>query len=219
MFRSVLKCGKIDPLPCKFSSSFSNGSSPEMYGKAKVNSFMDDTTHSQDNAMKSEGMRKTVHDVCQVLDTGPWGPSLEDALDTFGEMPQPELVVGVIRRLKDVKVALQYFRWVERKTEQLHCPEVYDAILMLMARTRNLDYLEQILEEMNMAGFGPSNNTCIELVASSVKSQKLREAFGVSETMRKFKFRSAYSAYTTLIGALSAAHEADLMLTLLHQMQ
>ncbi|KAG4952888.1 Pentatricopeptide repeat-containing protein [Glycine max] len=180
---------------------------------------MDDASHSQDNAFKSEGMRKTVHDVCRVLDTYPWGPALEDAFNTFDEMPQPELVVGVIRRLNDVRVALHYFRWVERKTEQPHCPEAYNALLMLMARTRNLEYLEQILEEMSMAGFGPSNNTCIEMVASFVKLRKLGEAFGVIETMRKFKLRPAYSAYTTLIGSLSAAHEADPMLTLLRQMQ
>uniref|UniRef100_I1M6I0 Pentacotripeptide-repeat region of PRORP domain-containing protein n=2 Tax=Glycine subgen. Soja TaxID=1462606 RepID=I1M6I0_SOYBN len=180
---------------------------------------MDDASHSQDNAFKSEGMRKTVHDVCRVLDTYPWGPALEDAFNTFDEMPQPELVVGVIWRLNDVRVALHYFRWVERKTEQPHCPEAYNALLMLMARTRNLEYLEQILEEMSMAGFGPSNNTCIEMVASFVKLRKLGEAFGVIETMRKFKLRPAYSAYTTLIGSLSAAHEADPMLTLLRQMQ
>ncbi|KAJ0052260.1 hypothetical protein Pint_01175 [Pistacia integerrima] len=37
--------------------------------------------------------------------------------------------------------------------------------------------------------------------------------------MRKFKFRPAFSAYTTLIGALSAVHESDLMFALFHQMQ
>ncbi|KAJ0111813.1 hypothetical protein Patl1_01211 [Pistacia atlantica] len=37
--------------------------------------------------------------------------------------------------------------------------------------------------------------------------------------MRKFKFRLAFSAYTTLIGALSAVHESDLMLPLFHQME
>ncbi|PNX59329.1 pentatricopeptide repeat-containing protein, partial [Trifolium pratense] len=134
-------------------------------------------------------------------------------------MSQPEVIVGVMKRLKDVNVAFQYFRWVEGKTEEGNCAEVYNAFLMVMARTRNLEYLEQILEEMSVAGFGISNHVCIELVTSFIRSHKLKEAFGVIETMRKFKFRPAFSAYTTLIGALSEANIPDPMLTLFHQMQ
>ena len=88
-----------------------------------------------------------------------------------------------------------------------------------MARNKKFDCLEQVLGEMSVAGFGPSNNTCIELVVICVKSQKLREAFDIIQTMRKFKFRPAFSAYTTVIGALSTVFESDLMLTLFHQMQ
>ncbi|GAU28351.1 hypothetical protein TSUD_256790 [Trifolium subterraneum] len=83
---------------------------------------------------------------------------LVDALNSFDEMSQPEVIVGVMKRLKDVNVAFQYFRWVEGKTEQGNCAEVYNAFLMVMARTRNLEYLEQILEEMSLAGFGISNH-------------------------------------------------------------
>lgn len=57
----------------------------------KVNPFVDDT--HQDNSTKFEGVGKTVHDVCRVLDTGPWGPAIEDALNLFDEMPQSEIVV------------------------------------------------------------------------------------------------------------------------------
>ncbi|CAJ2633787.1 unnamed protein product [Trifolium pratense] len=219
-FRFFLKCNKIDPLSKRFSSSFSNGSSfssSETDWNGKVKPFMDDGC--QENAAKIDGMRKTVYDVCGVLENGSWGPAIEDALNSFDEMSQPEVIVGVMKRLKDVNVAFQYFRWVEGKTEQGNCAEVYNSFLMVMARTRNLEYLEQILEEMSVAGFGISNHVCIELVTSFVRSHKLKEAFGVNETMRKFNFRPAFSAYTTLIGALSEANIPDPMLTLFHQMQ
>ncbi|KAE8717703.1 3-isopropylmalate dehydratase large subunit [Hibiscus syriacus] len=102
-----------------------------------------------------EGVKKEVDDVCGILDSGPWGPAIENALSSLNKKAQPGLVIGV-------------------------------------------------LGEMRVAGFGPSSNTCIELVVSCVKSQKLREAFDIIQTLRRFKFRPPFSAYTTLIGALSA---------------
>lgn len=42
---------------------------------------------------------------------------------------------------------------------------------------------------------------------------------GLLFVMRKFKCRTAFSAYGALIGALSAVHESDLTLALFHQMQ
>ncbi|KAF7816865.1 pentatricopeptide repeat-containing protein [Senna tora] len=216
-YRYVLRCRQFDPLFKRFSSSTNGPSSDELMGR--VVPLVDGS--NQNSSRNLINVRQTVDDVCRVLENNPWGPVIENAPSVFVEKPQLEIVVGVLRRLKDVKKALQYFRWVEGKTEQAHCPEAYNSLLMVMARSRNFDYLEQILEEMSIAGFGPSNNTCIELVATCIKSQKLREAYGLIETMRKLKFRPAFSAYTTLIGALSASHsrESDLMLSLFHQMQ
>ena len=197
-------------------SSFSDGPSSDLYQKSVP--FVGKSS-IQENPSRIDGMRKEVDDVCCILESGPWGPSIENALSVLNEKPQPGLVIGVLRKLKDVNLAINYFRWTERKTDQAHCPEAYNSLLMVMARNKKFDCLEQILGEMSVAGFGPSNNTCIELVVSCVKSQKLREAFDIIQTMRKFKFRPAFSAYTTLIGALSAVFESDLMRTLFHQMQ
>ncbi|KAL7181247.1 hypothetical protein ACSBR1_040175 [Camellia fascicularis] len=148
-----------------------------------------------------------------------WGPFLEKALHVLDEMPQTELVIGVLKRLKDFDPAMSYFRFVETKTNKAHCLEAYNSLLMVMGRSKKFNCLDQILEEMSVSRFGPSNSTCFDLVVSCVKSHKLREAFGFIESMRKFKFRPAFSAYTTLIGALSAVPEPNLMLTLFHQMQ
>ncbi|KAJ7955105.1 putative Pentatricopeptide repeat-containing protein [Quillaja saponaria] len=199
------KCLQIYTLSKKF-SSLSNGPSSKLHGK--VVPIVD--WGNQEESRKVEGVRQLVDNVCHVLESGHWGPALENALSKFVEKPQPELVFGVLRRLKDAKLAIQYFRWVERKAAEAHCPESYDSLLMVMARSRNFDCLEQILEEMSFAGFGLSNRTSVELIASCVKSQKQRDAFDIIQTMRKFKFRPAFTAYSTLIGALSAVHESGL---------
>ncbi|KAF5961021.1 hypothetical protein HYC85_002230 [Camellia sinensis] len=154
-----------------------------------------------------------------ILEGCSWGPSLENALHVFDEMPQTELVIGVLKRLKDFDLAMSYFRFVETKTNKAHCPEAYNSLLMVMGRSKKFDCLDQILEEMSLSGFGPSNSTCFDLVVSCAKSHKLREAFGFIESMRKFKFCPAFLAYTIMIGALFAVPELDLMLTLFHQMQ
>ncbi|CAL5368539.1 unnamed protein product [Camellia sinensis] len=117
----------------------------------------------------------------------------------FDEMPQTELVIGVLKRLKDFDLTMSYFRFVETKTNKAHCPEAYNLLLMVMDKSKKFDCLDQILEEMSLSGFGPSNSTCFDLAVSCVKSHKLREVFGLIESMRKFKFRPVFSAYTTLI--------------------
>ncbi|KAK8709844.1 hypothetical protein V6N13_060845 [Hibiscus sabdariffa] len=202
---------------CKNLSSFSDTPSSELYKKSVA--FEGRVNSIQQNPGRIQGVKNEVDDVCCILESGPWGPAIENALSLHNEKPQPGLVIGVLRKLKDANLAINYFRWTERKTDQAHCPEAYNSLLTVMARNKKFDCLEQVLGEMSVAGFGLSNNACMELVVSCVKSQKLREAFDIIQMMRMFKFRPAFSAYTTLIGALSAVFESDLMLTLFHQMQ
>ncbi|XP_059654624.1 pentatricopeptide repeat-containing protein At3g06920-like [Cornus florida] len=213
LIHSKRKCHCISAFCKKFSSSGNWTSDLDGRALSSVEGA------NQENLKTSEGIRKRVDDVCKILESCPWGPYLEKTLSTFDEIPQTDLVIRVLKRLKNVDQAVNYFRWAERKTNQAHCPEAYNSLLMVMCRGKKLYCLEQILEEMSLAGFGPSNSTCIELVVSCVKSQKMREAFDFIQSMRKLKFRPAFSAYTTLIGALSAVHEPDLMLVLFHQMQ
>nr|GMD76197.1 pentatricopeptide repeat-containing protein At3g06920 [Ipomoea batatas] len=143
-------------------------------------------------------VRQGVDSICKILESGPWKPSLENALSDNGEKHDTEVVIRVLRKLKDAKIAIDYFRWVERKTSQTHCPEAYNSLLMAMARSKNFEYLEQIFEEMSIAGFGPSSSTCIELVTACVKRRKLKEAFDLIQTMRKFKFRPAFFQHIQL---------------------
>ncbi|KAL7262038.1 hypothetical protein ACSBR1_000426 [Camellia fascicularis] len=208
----------------KFSLAFSHG---DKFSSSSNNRPFDQNSRpitsmevgSQESLRKSEWVRQGIDSVCQILEGCSWGPSLENPLHVFDEMPQTELVIRVLKRLKDFDLAMSYFRFVETKTNKAHCLEAYNSFLMVMGRSKKFDCLDQILEKMRLSGFGPSNNTCFDLVVSCVKSHKLREAFGFIESMRKFKFRPAFLAYTTLIGALSAVPEPDLMLTLFHQMQ
>lgn len=215
LFRFDSMCRHVVTNSRKLASMSNGPHSSDSVGK--FSSFMEG--NHQKNQRKIGSIRQGVDDVCRILESGPWGPAVESALSMLDESPQPEFIIGVLRRLKDAKQAVNYFRWAGKKTDQALCPEAYNSLLMVMAKTRKYDYLEQILGEMSIAGFGPSNNTCIELILNCVKSRKLREAFDLIQCMRKFKFRPAFSAYTALIGALSEVHESDLMLTLFHQMQ
>ncbi|KAL5707514.1 hypothetical protein ACHQM5_018409 [Ranunculus cassubicifolius] len=164
------------------------------------------------------GMVPGVDDVCRVL-SGPWGPDLEKELSSLHEEPQVELVNGVLRMLKDVNLAMNYFRWVEKNSGKAHSSVAYDVLLKMMARSKKFYGFEQIWEEMSIAGYELSDNTCIQLVASCANSGWLKEAFGLIEAMRKFKFRPAFSAYTTLIGSFAGAREPGPSLNLFHQMQ
>jgi hypothetical protein len=94
-------------------ASFSNGPPSDSGGK----SHLCNEGVNQENSRNFDGVRRGVDDVCHVLESGSWGPSLENSLSMFNEKPQPELVIGVLRRLKDVNQAVNYFRWVERKSD------------------------------------------------------------------------------------------------------
>ncbi|KAF5939280.1 hypothetical protein HYC85_023539, partial [Camellia sinensis] len=223
-FKSSFREGTIFHHCHKFSLAFSHG---DKFSSSSNNRPFDQNSRpissmevgSQESLQKSKWVRQGIDSVCQILEGCSWGPSLENALDVFDEMPQTELVIGVLKRLKDFDLATSYFRFVETKTNKAHLPKAYNLLLLVMGRSKKFDCLDQILEEMSLSGFGPSNSTCFDLVVNCVKSHKLREAFGFIESMRKFKFCPAFSAYTTLIGALSVVPEPDLMLTLFHQMQ
>ncbi|CDP09647.1 unnamed protein product [Coffea canephora] len=213
MFQSASRCFRViasyRSLP--FSS---NGPCNQDGGSASFGNGV-----NQEYLGKSEGIWQEADRVCQILESGSWGPSVENALSMYDEKRHSELVIGVLRRLKDVQQALNYFRWVEKKTDEAHCPEAYNMLLMVIVKSKRFDHVEQILEEMGLAGYGPSNSTCIQLIDSYVKTRKLRGAFDCIQTMRKLKFRPAFSAYTTLIGALCTVNEPDLMRALFLQMQ
>ncbi|KAK9088395.1 hypothetical protein Scep_027477 [Stephania cephalantha] len=166
-----------------------------------------------------ECAKASVDDVCGILNSGPWKPDLENMLSLRDYDLEQDSVVEVLKRVKNFDSAMNYFRWVERKNEKVHSLEAYSVLLILMAKTKNFSCLEQIVEEMSVTGLGFSNNTCIELVTICVNSRMLREAFSLMQVLRKFKYRPAFSAYTTLIGAFAGTSEPNFALTLFHQMQ
>lgn len=88
---------------------------------------------------KHEILRRGIENVCRILGSGPWGPPLESALTSCVDKPEPDLVIGVLRRMKDVDLAVSYFRWVEKSRNRVNPPETYHSLLMLMARCRKFD--------------------------------------------------------------------------------
>lgn len=174
-------------------SSFPNGPSSELDRKFVSSVGGVDC----DNSRKVEGVRQVVDGVCHVLEGGPWGPALENALSALDEKPQSDLVIGVLRRLKDVSLAINYFRWCEKQTDQPHCPEVYNSLLMVMARSKNFNSLEQVLEEMSIAGIANFNDLCLP---SSVP--KLNLSWTFLPLLIFFKFCSCLNPRCEILGFL-----------------
>ncbi|KAG0474140.1 hypothetical protein HPP92_015997 [Vanilla planifolia] len=161
----------------------------------------------------------SVDEICRILDNIPLGTESEDALSAVVPKPSAELVIGVLRRVRSFRAAMDYFRWSEKVIGEPHRVEVYNSLLLSMANHKSFESVEKVFQEMSLLGFGPSPNACLELVTNLVKSGKVKEGVDLIEKMRKFSFRPAFSAYTTLIGALAYAHEKDLALGLFNQMQ
>lgn len=143
--------------------------------------------YNDEKKVKLGNIKERVFSICEILRSRSWSHSLENALSITDKKSQTDLVIGVLRKLKDVNQAVNFFRWVEKRYDQVHCPEAYNSLLQLMARSENLDFVDQILHEMSVAGFGPSNLSSIELVLSCIKSGKLQEAFDFLQTMRKYR--------------------------------
>lgn len=186
IFRSDIKHWNIDTLHREF-SSLHNGSSS---GADSNSSPVSDTTNQACTRIKD--VRPVVDEVCRILGSGYWGHDIEDGLSSLDQIHQPELVNGVLKRLENVKLAMNYFRWVEKKTGQVHNGGAYDALLMVMARNKGFGDMEQILEEMSLAGCDLSNDSCIELVTTFINSRLFREAFNLIQIMPKYGYRSAF---------------------------
>ncbi|RZC80778.1 hypothetical protein C5167_043367 [Papaver somniferum] len=106
-------------------SSLHNGSSS---GADSNSSPVSDTTNQACTRIKD--VRPVVDEVCRILGSGYWGHDIEDGLSSLDQIHQPELVNGVLKRLENVKLAMNYFRWVEKKTGQVHNGGAYEALLM-----------------------------------------------------------------------------------------
>uniref|UniRef100_A0A6V7QRN2 Uncharacterized protein n=1 Tax=Ananas comosus var. bracteatus TaxID=296719 RepID=A0A6V7QRN2_ANACO len=99
---------RIAPIFAPFNRNFSSDKPLEPIGNPK------------------EGLRAIVDELCGVLDRagggGAWGPKLEQALASIHPKPSPEIVVPVLRRLKDPILAVGFFRWAETIIGEPHGP-------------------------------------------------------------------------------------------------
>ncbi|CAL5325415.1 unnamed protein product [Camellia sinensis] len=153
----------------------------------------------------------------------------------FDEMPQTELVIGVLKRLKDFDLTMSYFRFVETKTNKAHCPEAYNLLLMMQelgyevnvqlfttlirvfAKEGRVDAAISLLDEMKSACFDADivlYNVCIDCFG---KAGKVDMAWKFFHEMKVNGFMPDDVTYTSMIGVLWKANRLNEAVELFEQ--
>ncbi|KAK6138927.1 hypothetical protein DH2020_027342 [Rehmannia glutinosa] len=175
------------------------------------------------NLRRYEIVRREVENVCRILGSGPWGPSLEKALSSCDDKPQVDVVIGVLRRMKDVDLAINYFRWVERVTNQVNSPQTYDSLLMLMARcamsvVHKSDYPDLMLSlfhQMQELGY----EVTVHLFTTLIRVGKVDMAWKFFHEIKSHGLKPDDVSYTSMIGVLCKASKMAEVVELFEQME
>lgn len=116
-----------------------------------------------DNNSQQEIKGYEFNQICNILHKDTWGSDVEEALERINSKSHLGFVVDVLKRQKNVDMALNYFRWVQKQNCNQHSQEAYDALLIFLANSKHYDNLQEIFEEMSIARFEPKNVTCVKL--------------------------------------------------------
>lgn len=160
-------------------------------------------------------------ELLRLLSAAPsWTPDLAGAVSSSvstASASAGDAVITVLRSLKNPSLAAPFFLASSSASPHPLPADAYNAVLPFLFH--DLAAMEEVLEEMSVLGYGVPNPTCADLVAALVRTHRLDDAERMIGTMRRLKFRPAFSAYTVLIGAMAEARRPERALELLRQMQ
>ncbi|CAO2818730.1 unnamed protein product [Amaranthus hypochondriacus] len=129
--------------------------------------------------------------------------SMEAVLDDCGVNLTHDLVFDVLQRFKYArKPAFRFFCWAGQKPGFCHDSRTYNAMLLILGKTRQFETLGSLLEEMGEKGVLNIESFIIAIKAYAAGKER-KKAIGVFELMKKYGFEAGVETINCLLDALA----------------
>lgn len=129
--------------------------------------------------------------------------NMEAVLDECGIGLTHDLVVDVLRRFKHArKPAFRFFCWAGQQPGFSHDSRTYNAMLMILGKTRQFETLGSLLEEMGERGLLTVGSFTIAIKAFASGKER-KKAVGMFDMMKKYGFKPGAETINCLLDALA----------------
>ncbi|KMT09954.1 hypothetical protein BVRB_5g121700 [Beta vulgaris subsp. vulgaris] len=129
--------------------------------------------------------------------------NMEAVLDGVGINLTHDLVVDVLQRFKHArKPAFRFFCWAGTKPGFSHDSRTYNAMLLILGKTRQFETMGSLLEEMGENGVLNLDSFMIAVKAYAAGKER-KKAVGVFELIKKYEFKSGVETVNCLLDALA----------------
>ncbi|GAB4841766.1 hypothetical protein Ancab_022488 [Ancistrocladus abbreviatus] len=163
----------------------------------------DDNVEEQGDVMKSSANPKEVDRVSKVIEElFALDRNMEAVLDECGIHLTRDLVVGVLQRFKHArKPAFRFFCWAGQRPGFSHDSRSYNAMMMILGKTRQFETMVSLLDEMGEKGL-LTMETFIIAIQAFAGAKERKKAVGIFELMKKHKFKVGVETINCLLDSL-----------------
>ncbi|XP_021770093.1 pentatricopeptide repeat-containing protein At3g62470, mitochondrial-like [Chenopodium quinoa] len=129
--------------------------------------------------------------------------NMEAVLSESGIELSHDLVVDVLRRFKHArKPAFRFFCWAGQRPGFSHDSRTYNAMLLILGKTRQFETMGSLLEEMGEKGLLDMESFMIAIKAYAAGKER-KKAVGVFELMKNYGFKVGVETINCMLDALA----------------
>lgn len=163
--------------------------------------------------------KEIVERVCNILGRAIWGGDMEVALFKLERPLTPYHVNEVLKRQKEVGLALEFFHWAKRQEGYRHDVHTFTTMLGILGRARKFDAVARLLEDMVRDGCKPSVVTFNRLIHCYGRARQMSEALQIFHHMKRVGCIPDKVTYCTLIDLHAKAGFFEVAMDMYRQMQ
>ncbi|CAN0896073.1 Pentatricopeptide repeat-containing protein At3g62470, mitochondrial [Linum grandiflorum] len=131
--------------------------------------------------------------------------NMESVLDECGINLSHDLVVDVLERFRHArKPAMRFFFWAGQRKGFSHDSRTCNAMMSILAKTRQLETMVSMLEDMGEKGLLTMDTFLIAMRAFAAAKER-KKAIGMFELMKKYKFKLGAETLNSLLDCLGRA--------------
>ncbi|GLU16765.1 hypothetical protein SLE2022_331800 [Rubroshorea leprosula] len=188
---------------------FSSGTDCDMESDSENGNESDDVNDGEENvvgSVKSGADPNEVERVCKVIDElFTLDRNMEAVLDECDIALSHDLVIDVLERFKHArKPAVRFFCWAGQKPGFAHDSRTYNAMMGVLARTRQFESMVAMLEEMGTKGLLTKETFVIAIKAFAAAKER-KKAVAIFELMKKYKYTVGAETINFLLDSLGKA--------------
>ncbi|KAI5081388.1 hypothetical protein GOP47_0004571 [Adiantum capillus-veneris] len=163
--------------------------------------------------------KEVVERVCNILGQAALGGDIELALSKLERPLTPYHVNEVLKRQKDVGLALEFFKWAKRQEGYRHDGHTFTTMLGILGRARKFDAVARLLDDMVRDGCKPNVVTFNRLIHCYGTARQMSEALQIFHHMQRVGCVPDKVTYCTLIDLHAKAGFFEVAMDMYRQMQ